>query len=133
GLAAKVAHWGRAAATAGTRRKTTNLGKGRGPAPVRNFGGQPSELWYPGGEEAFVRSLVKESEEIPTSSFWFTALISQSQTLPGIYKELQWAKAVEVKTIDMAQGQKKSRLVAWTFLTPEQQAARRANRWAKAK
>jgi 23S rRNA (adenine1618-N6)-methyltransferase len=53
--------------------------------------------------------------------------------LPGIYKELQWAEAVEVKTIDMAQGQKKSRLVAWTFLSPEQQAARRASRWAKAK
>jgi 23S rRNA (adenine1618-N6)-methyltransferase len=121
-----------AAATAGTRRKTTNLGKGRGPAPVRNFGGQPGELWYPGGEEAFVRNLIKESEEIPTSSFWFTALISQSQTLPGIYKELQWAEAVEVKTIEMAQGQKKSRIVAWTFLSPEQQAARRAGRWAKA-
>ena len=121
-----------AAATAGTHRKTTNLSKGRGPAPVRNFGGQPGELWYPGGEEAFVRNLVKESHQLPTSSFWFTALISQSQTLPGIYKELQWAEAVEVKTIDMAQGQKKSRLVAWTFLSPEQQAARRANRWAKA-
>ena len=127
-----------AAATAGTHRKATNLGqgrgqnRGRGTAPVRNFGGQPSELWYPGGEEAFVRQLVKESHQLPTSSFWFTSLVSQSQTLPGIYKELQWAEAVEVKTIDMAQGQKKSRLVAWTFLTPEQQAARRATRWAKA-
>jgi len=122
-----------AAATAGTTRKTANLGKGRRPTPVRNFGGQANELWYPGGEEAFVRNLVKESAEIPTSSFWFTALISQNQTLPGIYKELQWAEAEEVRTIDMAQGQKKSRLVAWTFLTPAQQAARRAARWAKAK
>jgi 23S rRNA (adenine1618-N6)-methyltransferase len=100
---------------------------------VRNFGGQPGELWYPGGEEAFVRNLIKESHALPTSSFWFTALISQSQTLPGIYKELQWAEAVEVKTIEMAQGQKKSRIVAWTFLSPEQQAARRAARWTKAK
>jgi 23S rRNA (adenine1618-N6)-methyltransferase len=75
---------------------------------------------------------VKESHQLPTSSFWFTALISQTQILPGIYKELQWAEAVEVKTIDMAQGQKKSRLVAWTFLSAEQQAARRASRWAKA-
>jgi 23S rRNA (adenine1618-N6)-methyltransferase len=124
-----------AEAEAGTRRKTTNLGtrKAARPAPpVRNFGGQPSELWYPGGEEAFVRQLVKESKALPTTAFWFTTLVSQSHTLPGIYKELQWAEAVEVKTIDMAQGQKKSRLVAWTFLTPEQQAARRATRWAKA-
>ncbi len=121
-----------AAATAGTQRKTANLGQGRKTAPVRNFGGQANELWYPGGEEAFVRRLVQESRALPTSSFWFTALVSQSQTLPGIYKELHWAEAVEVKTIDMAQGQKKSRLVAWTFLSPAQQTARRATRWAKA-
>lgn len=119
-----------AAATAGTQRKTANLGKGRPAPPVRNFGGQASELWYPGGEEAFVRLLVKESQQLPTTSFWFTALISQSHTLPGIYKELKYAEAVEVRTIDMAQGQKKSRLVAWTFLTPEQQAAWRSTRWA---
>lgn len=124
-----------AEAEAGNRRKTTNLG-GRNAArpapPVRNFGGQASELWYPGGEEAFVRLMVKESQQMPASCFWFTTLISQSHTLPGIYKELQWAEAVEVKTIDMAQGQKKSRLVAWTFLTPEQQAEWRAKRWTKA-
>jgi 23S rRNA (adenine1618-N6)-methyltransferase len=124
-----------AEATAGSQRKTTNLGgrkAGRPAPPVRNFGGQASELWYPGGEEAFVRQLVKESQAQPTTSFWFTTLVSQSHTLPGIYKELQWAEAVEVKTIDMAQGQKKSRLVAWTFLTPEQQAAWREKRWNKA-
>jgi 23S rRNA (adenine1618-N6)-methyltransferase len=124
-----------AEAEAGTRRKTTNLGgrNTRRPAPpVRNFGGQASELWYPGGEEAFVRRLVKESKEQPTTAFWFTTLVSQSHTLPGIYKELQWAEATEVKTIEMAQGQKKSRLVAWTFLTPQQQAEWRAKRWKAA-
>ncbi len=120
-----------AEAEAGTRRKTTSLGKGRPAPPVRNFGGQASELWYPGGEEAFVRKLVKESQQQQASGFWFTTLVSQSHTLPGIYKELQWAEAVEVKTIDMAQGQKKSRLVAWTFLTPEQQAEWREKRWQK--
>jgi 23S rRNA (adenine1618-N6)-methyltransferase len=124
-----------AEAEAGTRRKTTNLGArhtGRPAPPVRNFGGQASELWYPGGEEAFVRQLVKESHAQPTTAYWFTTLVSQSHTLPGIYKELQWAEAAEIKTIDMAQGQKKSRLVAWTFLAPAQQAAWREKRWAKA-
>ena len=126
-----------AEAEASTHRKTTGLGKGR-PAgrpapPVRNFGGQASELWYPGGEEAFVRRLVQESKAQPTASCWFTALVSQSHTLPGIYKELQWAEAAEVRTIDMAQGQKKSRLVAWTFLTPAQQAEWREKRWVAAR
>jgi 23S rRNA (adenine1618-N6)-methyltransferase len=32
----------------------------------------------------------------------------------------------------MAQGQKKSRLVAWTFLKPQQQAAWRKARWSPA-
>jgi 23S rRNA (adenine1618-N6)-methyltransferase len=31
--------------------------------------------------------------------------------------------AVDIKTIDMAQGQKTSRIVAWTFLSQEQQKA----------
>lgn len=124
-----------AEAEAGTRRKTASLGgrnAGRAAPPVRNFGGQASELWYPGGEEAFVRLLVKESRQMQASCLWFTTLVSQSHTLPGVYKELQWAEAVEIKTIEMAQGQKKSRFVAWTFLTPEQQAEWRAKRWAKA-
>ena len=124
-----------AEAEAGTRRKASGLGgrpAGRAAAPVRNFGGQASELWYPGGEEIFVRQLVKESRLQQASCFWFTSLVSQSHTLPGVYKELQWAEAVEVKTIEMAQGQKKSRFLAWTFLTPEQQAEWRAKRWAKA-
>ncbi|MGI4875370.1 MAG: 23S rRNA (adenine(1618)-N(6))-methyltransferase RlmF [Janthinobacterium lividum] len=119
-----------AEATASTHRKTASLGQRRPAPPVRNFGGQASELWYPGGEEAFVRRLVQESRQQPAASFWFTTLVSQSHTLPGIYKELQWAEALDVRTIDMAQGQKKSRLVAWTFLTPEQQAEWRAKRWA---
>jgi len=123
-----------AEASADNRRKQHNLGVKHGtrPAPNLNFGGQPGELWYPGGEEAFVRRMVAESAQLPTQGFWFTSLISKKTTLPGIYKELQWAKAHEVRTIDMAQGQKKSRFVAWTFLDAEQQQAWRAARWAKA-
>jgi 23S rRNA (adenine1618-N6)-methyltransferase len=122
-----------AEASADNRRKQHNLGARHGTklAPNLNFGGQPGELWYPGGEEAFVRRLVQESAQIPTQGFWFTSLVSKKTTLPGIYKELQWAKAQDVRTIDMAQGQKKSRFVAWTFLDAEQQQAWRAARWAK--
>lgn len=123
-----------AEASADNRRKQHNLGVKHGTrtAPNLNFGGQPGELWYPGGEEAFVRRMVAESAQLPTQGFWFTSLISKKTTLPGIYKELQWAKAHEVRTIDMAQGQKKSRFVVWTFLDAEQQQAWRAARWAKA-
>ncbi|MVN77203.1 23S rRNA (adenine(1618)-N(6))-methyltransferase RlmF [Hymenobacter sp. HMF4947] len=119
-----------AEAAAGTQRKLSNLGTGRGTQPVRNFGGKNAELWSPGGEAGFVRRLVQESHQLPTLSFWFTTLVSQKDTLPAVYHALRYAKAADVRTIDMAQGQKKSRLVAWTFLTPDQQEDWRRTRWA---
>ncbi len=36
--------------------------------------------------------------------------------MPGVYKTLRQVAAADVKTISMAQGQKVSRFVAWTFL-----------------
>lgn len=41
-------------------------------------------------------------------------------------KSLKDIKAVEVKTIEMAHGQKISRIVAWTFLSKDEQKT-----WAK--
>jgi len=123
-------HASAAEAAASTQRKVANLGTTRGPRPVLNFGGQSAELWAPGGEAAFVRRLVLESQQRPVACFWYTTLVSKKETLPGLYRTLHRAGALEVQTIDMAQGQKKSRLVAWTFLTPTQQAAWRQARWS---
>ena len=119
-------HASAAAAAAGTRRKLSNL---RGPRndhpaarnaapPIRNFGGQAAELWCPGGEEGFVRRMIRESTEFALSCRWFTTLIARKDSLPGIYKSLAQAGATDVRTVAMAQGQKKSRFVAWTFRSP---------------
>ncbi len=123
-------HASAAEAAAGTRRKATNLGARRGAPPVLNFGGQNAELWCAGGEAGFVRRMVLESARRPTAGRWFTTLVSKKDSLPGIYNALKQVATTEVRTIDMAQGQKKSRLVAWTFLTAAQQAAWRNLRWA---
>ncbi|WP_046243665.1 23S rRNA (adenine(1618)-N(6))-methyltransferase RlmF [Hymenobacter terrenus] len=125
-------HASAAEAAAGTRRKATNLGTQRGPKTVLNFGGQQAELWCTGGEEGFVRRMIQESAQRPTSCRWFTTLISKKDSLPGVYQALKKVEAGEVRTISMAQGQKKSRLVAWSFLTPAQQAEWQLARWAKA-
>ena len=109
-------HASAAEAAAGTRRKLTNLGTRLRGKPVLNFGGQHTELWYPGGEEVFVRRMVQESARLPTASRWYTSLIAKKDSLPALYKALRLAAATEVRTIAMAQGQKKSRLLAWTFL-----------------
>ena len=120
-------------AAAGTRRKLSNLGV-RPPAtrstkPVLNFGGQAAELWCVGGEEAFVRRMISESAQRPASCHWFTTLIAKKDSLPGVYRALKQTAAVDVRTIAMAQGQKKSRLVAWTFLSPAEQETWRILRW----
>jgi len=52
---------------------------------------------------------------MPDACIWFTTLVSKQENLPLIYKALKNVNALQVKTIDMAQGQKISRIVAWTF------------------
>ena len=85
-----------------------------------NFGGQAAELWCPGGEAAFVARLIRESAEHAEQVLWFSTLISKSGNLPGVYAALKKAGALETRTVEMSQGQKQSRFVAWTFLNSEQ-------------
>lgn len=116
-------------AKAGTQRKWRNLGKHSGRQPVLNFGGQGAELYCEGGEEAFIGRMAAESAVHPMSCLWYTSLVSKSASLPGVYRALKKAGALDIRTIDMAQGQKKSRIVAWTFLDRRQQTEWRAVRW----
>jgi 23S rRNA (adenine1618-N6)-methyltransferase len=116
-------------AHAGTRRKWQNLNKdtfskrqARTKAPSLNFGGQSNELHCEGGEETFVNSMMYESKQFMNNCLWFTSLISKATNLPRIYRTLKKLGALEIKTIEMTQGQKKSRIVAWTFLTTQQQS-----------
>ena len=119
-------HASLAEANAGSQRKWKNLGKQSGKKTVLNFGGQNAELWCPGGEEAFVCRMVAESVAFGGRCLWFTTLISKSVTLPAVYRALEMAGVQEYRTQDMAQGQKKSRIVAWTFLDESQQRVWRA-------
>lgn len=91
--------------------------------PVLNFGGQNAELWCEGGEIGFITQMIYESAKYPMQCLWFTTLVSKKENLTSIYRTLNKVSAVEVKTIDMAQGQKTSRIVAWTFLTETQRKA----------
>ena len=119
-------HASLAEATAGSQRKWKNLGKApRGKAaatpeaaPVLNFGGQGGELWCEGGEEAFIQRMISESRQIGKRCLWFTSLVSKASSLPLLYRTLEKAGALNVRTIDMSQGQKQSRVLAWTFIPP---------------
>jgi len=98
-------------AKAGTKRKWKNL---KVKTDSLNFGGQGNELWCPGGEVEFIKRMIEESVHVKCK--WFTTLVSKANSLPSIYKALDQAKAFEVRTIHMGQGQKQSRIVAWTYL-----------------
>lgn len=88
--------------------------------PVLNFGGHNAELWCEGGEIGFITQMIYESAKYPMQCLWFTTLVSKKENLSGIYKTLNKVNAASIKTIDMAQGQKTSRIVAWTFLSDSQ-------------
>lgn len=108
-------HASRQAALEGSGRKWKNLKKERQAGELLNFGGQGNELWCEGGEERFVRRMIRESVQFSGNCKWFTSLISKKETLPGCYRELTAAGITNVKTIEMSQGHKKSRILAWTF------------------
>jgi len=46
---------------------------------------------------------------------WFTTLVAKSDHLPRLFHELDAVSAVDVQTLEIAHGQKKSRILAWTF------------------
>jgi 23S rRNA (adenine1618-N6)-methyltransferase len=103
-----------------TQRKLEKMGRGH-EQPVKNFGGQSAELWTPGGEEAFINRMIKESITLKKDIFWFTTLVSKKETLPGITESLKAANVFDMKVVGMSQGQKISRIIAWTFLNEAEQ------------
>ncbi|MDD2887573.1 MAG: 23S rRNA (adenine(1618)-N(6))-methyltransferase RlmF [Aliarcobacter sp.] len=105
----------------GNKRKVQNLTKQKTTKSALNFGGKNNELWCKGGEITFIKNMIKESFEFKNNSLWFTTLVSKKENLPFIYKALEDIKAVEIKTIDMSQGQKITRIVAWTFFDKQEQ------------
>ena len=73
--------------------------------------------------------MIDESVAIKNQCLWFTSLVSKSTNLPAIYSALKKAEVISVKTINMSQGNKISRLVAWTFLSEQQHMEWSLKRW----
>ena len=79
-------------------------------------------MWCEGGEKKFIHAMIRQSKSFTNQCLWFTTQVAKQTTLKSIYAALDSIGAVEVKTIEMGQGNKKSRIVAWTFLNKEQQS-----------
>ena len=93
------------------RRKTRNLGNNA----VRNFAGNSNELWYVGGEKAFLHTYLYESSLHPKVSQWFTSLVSNKDNVKSLEKSAKKLNASEFKVIPMHQGNKVTRIVCWKF------------------
>jgi len=102
-------------ARSGSQRKLSNLKGRKIKNPTLNFGGQNNELWCPGGEVQFAKQMIAESKLFAGACTWFSILIAKSEHLPALYHALKLAEAPEIRTIPMAQGNKISRIVAWSF------------------
>ncbi|MDN3679252.1 23S rRNA (adenine(1618)-N(6))-methyltransferase RlmF [Vibrio tapetis subsp. quintayensis] len=124
-------------ANKGSQRKLQNLAinrekRGQKPEPKKqsalNFGGQNAELWCKGGEETFIRNMAFESADFKNQCLWFTTLISKKENVRQLTRALDKVGVTNIQVVEMKHGQKITRFVAWSFLTPEQQQL-----WASAK
>jgi len=108
-------------ATKASERKTRNLSKGKTSKKNLNFAGSANELWCEGGELAFIQKMIKESVIHAKKCLYFTTLVSKKENLQAIYKALKNVKVNEVKTIEMKQGQKITRIMVWSFIPKQVQ------------
>ena len=100
-----------AEARGANNRKSRNLGNNA----VRNFAGNNNELWYPGGEKAFLHNYLYQSSLYKEVSVWFTSLVSKKENIESMQKSAEKLKAKDFKVIPMHQGNKVTRIVAWQF------------------
>ncbi|MGF1697974.1 23S rRNA (adenine(1618)-N(6))-methyltransferase RlmF [Vibrio lamellibrachiae] len=97
-------------------------------ASTLNFGGQKAELWCPGGEAEFIKNMAIESKQYAAQVLWFTTLISKKENVKWMQKTVEAIGAVDMQIVEMRQGQKISRFVAWTFKSETQR-----KQWLKLK
>ncbi|MCV6609896.1 MAG: 23S rRNA (adenine(1618)-N(6))-methyltransferase RlmF [Amphritea sp.] len=115
-------------AAAGTARKLRNLGKAADKTRL-NFGGQSNELWCDGGERAFILRMIEQSREVGMQCYLFSTLVSKKENLSPLSRALKQAGAKRIETVKMAQGNKVSRFLVWSFLSNTRRQAWREQRW----
>ena len=116
-------HSSAAIAESTNRRKWRNFGILENAATgALNFGGKGAELWCTGGEASFIKRMINESVAVRDQVLWFSSLVSKAGNVLDIHKQLKKVGALDVLTVPMAQGNKQSRFVAWSFLAANQRS-----------
>lgn len=118
----------------GSQRKLNNLARNRGETTTTrlnkndvikkstptsstlNFGGLEAELWCKGGERMFLKKFIKESQVYSAQCRWFTSLVSKIDNVKPAKKMIRKLGAIDIREIEMKQGNKITRILAWTFI-----------------
>ncbi len=104
------------------QRKVNNLAFNRGEKaankskPSLNFGGQKNELWCEGGEQGFLQTMINESAQFATQCRWFTTLVSKAENVAPSKSLMRSVGSRQVLEVEMEQGNKTTRIVAWSFV-----------------
>lgn len=131
-------HASLAEALASNQRKTKNLSKknfkAKGTPSNRqkeslNFGGQMAELYCEGGEIAFIKRMAKESVKFAEQVCWFSSLVSRNENVRPLKILLGKLGAKNIEVMEMRQGQKISRMLAWSFIDAQGRCLWAENYW----
>ena len=112
-----------------TLRKLRNLSDKKLKKTHVNFAGVSNEIIFKGGEIKFLENIINESKKYSKNCYWFSTLVSKQTNLKRTYKLIDKTGAYFIKTIPMGTGNKTTRIVAWTFLSKDDQAKWREERW----
>ena len=66
--------------------------------------------------------MVEQSMKFAYQCLWFSSLVSKKDNLLPLYRILKKAKVADFKVVEMAQGQKVSRFIAWTYIRKNQRS-----------
>ena len=98
-----------------TKRKQRSLTQPIKSTTKSNFSGTAPELICDGGEKRFISTMIKESHLYRDQVKWFTSLVSKEKNLNPLIGHMKNYKPKDIRTIDINIGNKKSRILAWTF------------------
>ena len=72
--------------------------------------------------------MIEQSAAIPRRVTWFTTLVAQADHLPPLEALLKKKKGLaETRILPMQQGQKQSRILAWSFFPAHERSLRLRN------
>lgn len=97
------------------QKKVRNLTKDKGAKAQLNFGGVDAELYCKGGEMGFIQNMITESIIYKDQFRYFSSLVSKGEHVKPLLNSLNYYEIPFTKTIEMSQGNKKSRILIWGF------------------